>query len=446
MPVRASDSVTLAVLPAPSYVRTYYLLQASTLAAPAVPTTNPPPSPWTTTEPSYTAGSTQTLYTVMLTAYGAVAFEYGPVQKSSSYEAAKAAYNLAYNTGQALDGLAKILVGTAVPTTNAPAAPNGSVYNRHQTNLSGPVIASYARVNGAWVETPTIVRAGQVEAGALDGITVTGATLRTASSGQRLQLDINGLRALNASGQEVARLQASDGGMSVGGGLVVRESSDPLQNFVELVPGSTVSSKEEAATSAYAQSRTVKRIENAGYEVFSVRSTPVSGNPDSASVAIAVERPSSTLNTPRSASLLTYGADLLVGASGPGSQQWNRDLKLYGRNVYINDGLIDGSFYDWFFLTPASGWSGATGATTRPRVRRIGRFVEYRGSLFGGTGGTTATTLPSWACPDATIQPPVRGIGAGVTDRFTTARIWAAGSFQPGSNLDGESVCIWTAA
>lgn len=46
------------------------------------------------------------------------------------------------------------LHGTAVPTTNAPAAPDGSVYFRHQTNLSGRVIAQYNRVGGAWVSTP----------------------------------------------------------------------------------------------------------------------------------------------------------------------------------------------------------------------------------------------------------------------------------------------------
>lgn len=95
MAIRAKDQVTLAVLPSPSYVRTYYLLQASGLAAPAKPTVNPPAAPWTTTEPSYTEGSTNTLYTVMLTAYGSVAFTYGDVQKSSSYEAAKSAYNKA---------------------------------------------------------------------------------------------------------------------------------------------------------------------------------------------------------------------------------------------------------------------------------------------------------------------------------------------------------------
>ena len=95
MTIRASDRITLAVVASPSYVRQYYLLQASTLNPPAAPTTNPPVTPWTTVEPNYTEGSTSTLYTVMLTAYGSVAFEYGPVQKSSSYEAAKAAYNKA---------------------------------------------------------------------------------------------------------------------------------------------------------------------------------------------------------------------------------------------------------------------------------------------------------------------------------------------------------------
>ena len=97
MAIRARDLLTLTTLPTPSYVRMYYNLQPSTASAPSVPATNPPPSPWTTIEPSYAEGSTNTLYTVMLTAYGSVSFEYGPVQKSSSYEAAKTAYNKAVN-------------------------------------------------------------------------------------------------------------------------------------------------------------------------------------------------------------------------------------------------------------------------------------------------------------------------------------------------------------
>ncbi len=77
-----------------SSVTRYYLLQSSTLSAPSKPTTNPP-SGWTTTEPSYTSGSTSTLYFTDLTVLTNGKFEYSAVSKSSSYEAAKEAYNKA---------------------------------------------------------------------------------------------------------------------------------------------------------------------------------------------------------------------------------------------------------------------------------------------------------------------------------------------------------------
>lgn len=75
----------------------YYLLQSSTASAPSKPTTNPPGGSWSTTEPSYTSGSTSTLYFVDLTVMSDDSFSYSAVSKSSSYEAAKAAYNKASN-------------------------------------------------------------------------------------------------------------------------------------------------------------------------------------------------------------------------------------------------------------------------------------------------------------------------------------------------------------
>ena len=73
----------------------YYMLRISTAGAPAVPTTDPPPSEWTTTEPEYTSGSTNTLYFVDKTYRSDDSWFYSAVSKSSSYEAAKAAYNKA---------------------------------------------------------------------------------------------------------------------------------------------------------------------------------------------------------------------------------------------------------------------------------------------------------------------------------------------------------------
>ena len=55
-------------------------------------TTYPPPSTWSTTEPSYTAGSTKSLYFVDCVIFCDDTFQYSGVSLSSSYEAEKYAY------------------------------------------------------------------------------------------------------------------------------------------------------------------------------------------------------------------------------------------------------------------------------------------------------------------------------------------------------------------
>ena len=89
----------------------YYLLQASTLSAPSKPTQNPPGGSWSETEPSYTSGSTSTLYLVDLTVFSDGTWAYSSVSKSSAYEAAKEAYNKAQAAQTALNGLTKIQDG-----------------------------------------------------------------------------------------------------------------------------------------------------------------------------------------------------------------------------------------------------------------------------------------------------------------------------------------------
>ena len=77
-------------------VTRYYLLQSSTLAAPSKPADGAAiSSKWSKTEPSYTSGSTMTLYFVDQTVMSDGALKYSEVSKSSSYEAAKEAYNKA---------------------------------------------------------------------------------------------------------------------------------------------------------------------------------------------------------------------------------------------------------------------------------------------------------------------------------------------------------------
>ena len=90
MAVKASSNITLFHVIDIDNVTIYYLLQSSTANPPAKPTTDNPGGNWTTTEPTYTEGSTNTLYTVTKTKFSDGNFEYTPVSKSSSYEAATA--------------------------------------------------------------------------------------------------------------------------------------------------------------------------------------------------------------------------------------------------------------------------------------------------------------------------------------------------------------------
>ena len=122
MAVKASATVTLSSIRDLQSCTRYYLLQSSTLSPPAKPTTKPPGGSWTTTEPSYTSGSTNSLYFCDLNVFTDGDFAYSDVSLSSSYEAAKAAYNLAQTAeGAAAQALSstECIVGTQTASTNA---------------------------------------------------------------------------------------------------------------------------------------------------------------------------------------------------------------------------------------------------------------------------------------------------------------------------------------
>lgn len=91
MSSKASAMVTLSCYRDTKSITRYYKLGTST---PIKPTTNPP-SGWTTTEPSYTSGSTNSLYFCDLIEFSDGTYTYSSVSKSSSYEASKEAYNKA---------------------------------------------------------------------------------------------------------------------------------------------------------------------------------------------------------------------------------------------------------------------------------------------------------------------------------------------------------------
>lgn len=128
MAVLAQAQITLSAVVDIQAVYKYYKLQSSTSTKPSKPTSinTLPPSGWSATEPAYTSGSTNTLYTVELTVFTDGSFSYSEVMTDSSYEAAKAAYNKAVAAGEAASAaqsnaeqLAEVIIGTQTATTAA---------------------------------------------------------------------------------------------------------------------------------------------------------------------------------------------------------------------------------------------------------------------------------------------------------------------------------------
>ena len=118
MAVKASTSITLsAVVDVVSCTR-YYLLQSSTLSPPSKPTTKPPAGSWNDTEPTYTSGSTNSLYFCDLTVFSDGTWSYSSVSRSSSYEAAKDAYNRAIAAGSTASA-AQAAAATAQQTVDS---------------------------------------------------------------------------------------------------------------------------------------------------------------------------------------------------------------------------------------------------------------------------------------------------------------------------------------
>ena len=102
--IKASAEVTISkVTEIKGYYR-YYKLQESSMPAPSKPTSNPP-SGWTDSEPAYVSGSTNTLYFVDCTVYSDDSFVFSAVSKSSSYEAAKDAWNKANDAQDSVDNI-----------------------------------------------------------------------------------------------------------------------------------------------------------------------------------------------------------------------------------------------------------------------------------------------------------------------------------------------------
>lgn len=138
MAVKAAGQITLTSVVDVTAVYRYYLLQSSTAAKPSTPTAFPPPSPWNDTEPTYTEGSTNSLYTVEATTFSDGSFLYSLVSLSASFEAAKVAYNKAVNA------LNQAVVQSAT-------APSVTTVMWVDTSATPPLMKRYDSETAAWI-------------------------------------------------------------------------------------------------------------------------------------------------------------------------------------------------------------------------------------------------------------------------------------------------------
>lgn len=173
MAIKAKAEITIFNVKDVKSVTRYYLLQSSTAATPAKPTTITPGGNWKTAEPSYTDGSTNTLYFVDLTIMSdGKTFSYSDVSKSSSYEAAKAAWNKANNAQKTANGIADNIYAPGTIQIDGGKIKADSVTAK-QINIED-LFAQTIKATGT-IEGATIV----TESGKIGGWSITQDDMRT---------------------------------------------------------------------------------------------------------------------------------------------------------------------------------------------------------------------------------------------------------------------------
>lgn len=141
----------------------YYMLA---LSSPAKPTVNPPPSQWGTTEPTYTPGNKENLYFTDCTGFSDGTFAYSDISLSSSYAAAKAAYEEASTARSEIIQLAD-KISLSVETKNGKASiviGTDGTGKAGEIDLTGMVTFSNLETSGQ-----TVINADNISTGIING-------------------------------------------------------------------------------------------------------------------------------------------------------------------------------------------------------------------------------------------------------------------------------------
>lgn len=168
MASKANATITLSSYRDTKSITRYYQLSSSTPSKPTIK----PPSGWSTAEPTYTSGSTSSLYFCDLIEFSDGTYAYSAVNKSSSYQAAQEAWTKANNAIVSVDVEYYL-------STSATSLSGGSWSTTAPTWVNGKYMWSRTvKTNGAGTKTYSPSQNGVCIAGA------TGATGATGSAGK----------------------------------------------------------------------------------------------------------------------------------------------------------------------------------------------------------------------------------------------------------------------
>lgn len=144
----------------------------------------------------------------------------------------------------------------------------------------------------------------------------------------------------------------------------------------------------------------------------------------------------------------------------PGANFYKGTIQQRDAATYVESGdhwqvpggdefVLDGSNWvklptdpDTGWVAPKSigaGWTAGTGSNA-PQVRFDGRFIMFRGSVFGGSAFTDSLTLPdNFPTPSRATRAPM----VGDTDVFGSARLYTSKVVQFSGDTQPATQVIW---
>lgn len=241
-----------------SSITPYFLQVGAGSSTPAKPVTNPPGGSWSLTEPGYTT-STE-LYRTELIVFSNATFAYTNVSKVSSYTAATQAVTAANLADAAAKGLIKAsvtdpghAVGRLWMVLNGSGDTIGIKISNGSAWSSYALMADQILVPGS--VGPTQIANGAIttvklDATAINGMTITGATVQTtATSSRGVKIDSSGLKAYNNSGVLTLDINGSTGAITITG--TINASAGTFSGNITLTGTITASGATSASPGFY---------------------------------------------------------------------------------------------------------------------------------------------------------------------------------------------------